>query len=156
MKQQCYLISIYLSWAIVAVITAYFLWKKDSALALLLLTVTLLFQWVYIRFFPAISRYVGYGSVADRPAKNIQPASVKVTLYTALGCPFCPIVKHRLLTLKEKMGFELKQMNVTHKPHLLMAKGIHAVPVVEVGEKRIVGNATTEQLVDLIAGSQQG
>ncbi len=53
------------------------------------------------------------------------------------------------------MGFELKEMDVTLKPHLLMTKGIHAVPVVEVGEKRMVGNATTEQLVNLIASSQQ-
>lgn len=36
---------------------------------------------------------------------------------------------------------------------MLIAKGIHAVPVVEVREQRLVGHATSEQLATLIRGS---
>jgi hypothetical protein len=35
-----------------------------------------------------------------------------------------------------------------------MAKGIRSVPVVEVGDHRLVGNSTTEQLAALIARGQ--
>lgn len=63
-----------------------------------------------------------------------------MTLYTAVGCPFCPLVKQRLLALQVQMGFELEEVDVTLKPDLLIAKGIRAVPVVEVGEQRVVGS----------------
>jgi hypothetical protein len=33
------------------------------------------------------------------------------------------------------------------------SKGIRSVPVVEVGGSRLVGNATTEQLAEMIAGA---
>mgnify|MGYP005848395887 CR=1 FL=1 len=73
--------------------------------------------------------------------------------YTALGCPFCPVVKRRLLALQSQLGFELTELDVTARPGLVTAKGIMSVPVVEVGETRLVGNATSEQLARLIQGS---
>ncbi len=45
-------------------------------------------------------------------------------------------------------------IDVTLKPQTLMTKGIRSVPVVEVGEHRLVGNSTTEQLASLIALGQ--
>ena len=52
------------------------------------------------------------------------------------------------------MGFTLTMIDVTLKPQTLMTKGIRSVPVVEVGEHRLVGNSTTDQLAALIALGQ--
>jgi len=141
---------IYLSWVILVGVLVFFLLQGNYPLALVWLVVALLGQWAYIRAFPSISRYIGYGRVDDRPAEVLERAPVKVTLYTALGCPFCPLVKQRLLALQAEMGFDLHEVDVTLKPDLLIAKGIRAVPVVEVGERRLVGHATSAQLADLI------
>ena len=83
---------------------------------------------------------------------QVNPLTANVQLYTGLGCPFCPIVKTRLQELQTRMGFSLTDVDVTLKPNLLISKGIRALPVVEVGDTRIVGNATSEQLAALIAG----
>jgi predicted DsbA family dithiol-disulfide isomerase len=96
---------------------------------------------------------MGYGSVADQQATNVQPSHVKVIFYTGLGCPFCPLVKRRLHELQSRMGFELSEIDITLKPDVLIAKGIRALPVVEVAEARWVGNATSEQLATFIAGN---
>jgi CBS domain-containing protein len=48
------------------------------------------------------------------------------------------------------MDFTLEKIDVTLKPQILISKGISAVPVVEVGKNRLVGNATTDQLAALI------
>ncbi|HET9780214.1 MAG TPA: glutaredoxin family protein [Candidatus Dormibacteraeota bacterium] len=108
-------------------------------------------MWLYIRSFPSISRFMGYGRVDDRPAL-IAPSSVDVTLYTALGCPFCPIVKRRLTELQRSMGFRLHEVDVTARPDVLIRKGIWAVPVVEARGAMIVGHATSDQLANLISG----
>jgi glutaredoxin len=108
---------------------------------------------LYVRYFPSVSRYLGYGSVEDHAAKDVRPANAKVMLYTGLGCPFCPLVKKRLEDLRKRMGFELNETDITLKPDVLIAKGIRALPVVEVGEFRWVGNATSEQLAAFIASN---
>jgi len=64
-------------------------------------------------------------------------------------------VERRLKGLQREMDFVLKKIDLTLKPHLSASKGIRSVPVVEVGDSRLVGNATTEQLEQLI-GSVQG
>jgi hypothetical protein len=112
------------------------------------------FKWGYLRFFPLISRWKGYGSVYDKFPANFEAASVEVMYYSLLGCPFCPIVAGRLDALQKQMGFTLTTVDLTLKPQLAASKGIRSVPVVEVGKDRLVGNATTEQLAQLIAQSQ--
>jgi len=153
MKQQCPMAFIYMSWAILVGGLAYFFVRGDYVSVLAWVIVGPLAMGAYIRFFPAISRYIGYGSVDDQPAQEVGPAPVKVMLYTALGCPFCPVVEHRLVKLQAEMGFDLEKVDVTLKPDLLIAKGIRAVPVVEVGEQQIVGHATSSQLATLIRDS---
>lgn len=111
-------------------------------------------QWAYIRSFPRISRYLGYGRVEDEAIEKVSQAPARVTLYTALGCPFCPLVEKRLAALQKVMGFTLEKIDVTLRPDLLTRKGIRGVPVVEVGEKRMTGNATTRQLAKLIMGDE--
>ena len=112
-------------------------------------------QWAYVSAFPNISHYFGYGRVDDQRTREVAPASVPVTFYTAIGCPFCPLVEQRLLALQKQMGFELKKIDITLRPQLLMETGIRAVPVVEAGGRRLVGHATTDQLAALLMAAAQ-
>ena len=152
MKQQCYLAVIYLNWLVLAGGVAVLVWKGLWVFALAWVALLPLAMWAYIRVFPSISRAMGYGEVRDEPAEILLRIPTQVTLYTALGCPFCPIVKARLMALKPQMDISLREIDVTLKPDLLMAKGIRAVPVIEVGEHRLYGNATSAQLAELISG----
>lgn len=150
MKQQCHISFVYGSWFIVLCGLIFYVIKGNYLQACFWVFFIMLFLWLYVRYFPSLSRYMGYGSVADQPAKDVQQINVKVFLYTGLGCPFCPLVKRRLIELRSKMGFELNEIDVTFRPDLLIAKGIRALPVVEVEKAHWVGNATSEQLAIFI------
>ena len=159
MKQQCNLAAIYLNWLLRAGGIGYLLWTHHYGFAIAWLLMLPFALWTYIRVFPSISRAMGYGKVDDQPPQDA-PApeltrnntAITVTLYTGLGCPFCPIVEKRLLALREGMNFKIEKIDVTLRPDLLASKGIRAVPVIECGERRIQGNATTDQLQNLIVG----
>jgi glutaredoxin len=143
---------IYLNWLVLAAGLVFFVIKGHYAFALLWLVLIPLAMWVYIRIFPSISPAMGYGRIDDQPARNPQHAPTKVTLYTALGCPFCPVVKRRLTALRQTMEFTLEEIDVTFKPGILMEKGIRAVPLVEGGGRLLAGNATSRQLAEMISG----
>lgn len=49
------------------------------------------------------------------------------------------------------MGFQLREIDVTFRPDVLVARGIKALPVIEIGDSRRVGNATSEKLAAFIA-----
>lgn len=152
LKQECPLAFVVLAWAMYIVgIPVLFLLGQVGTL-LLWIVLAPAAMWAYIHWFPSISRFMGYGRVDDRPAATGTRSPVDVTLYTALGCPFCPIVKRRLNELEPKLGFHVREVDVTARPGILISKGIWSVPVVEVGERLIVGNATSEQLANLITG----
>ena len=153
MKQQCNIAFIYGSWFILLCGLVFYLIQGNVLQAVLWVFFIALFLWLYVRYFPSVSRFMGYGSVADQQATNVQPSHVKVIFYTGLGCPFCPLVKRRLHELQSRMGFELSEIDITLKPDVLIAKGIRALPVVEVAEARWVGNATSDQLATFIAGN---
>jgi len=53
--------------------------------------------------------------------------------------------------LQQRIGFTLIEQDVTLKPDILIAKGIRALPVVEIGNAQWVGNATSQQLAQFIA-----
>jgi len=152
-KQQCYLAMIYLNWIVLFGGLGFFLFKGLYVFALLWLALIPLAMWAYIRVFPSISQLMGYGRIEDQPAQRLERAPAKVTLYTALGCPFCPVVKRRLMALRERMDFTLEEIDVTLKPGVLIAKGIRAVPVIEAGDRLLSGNATSEQLAELISSA---
>lgn len=158
-KQQCTVLSLYISGAtgvlLYAAGLAFLAYKGHWASLLLWLVLLPCLKWGYLRFFARISRWAGYGRVDDRRPRSLKRAPVEVTYYSLLGCPFCPIVERRLKGLQREMDFVLKKIDLTLKPHLSASKGIRSVPVVEVGDSRLVGNATTEQLEQLI-GSVQG
>lgn len=161
MKQQCYLAAIYLNWLVLVAGVGYLLFTHRYGFAIAWLLALPLALWSYIRFFPSISPVMGYGKVGDQPA-FVQQApettrdstAATVRLYTGLGCPFCPIVEKRLEALREIMNFKIQKMDVTLRPDLLASKGIRAVPVIECGDRRIEGNATTDQLTKLVLGKQ--
>ena len=87
----------------------------------------------------------------DQIPQRTETARILVTFYSFFSCPFCPIVLRRLEALQQVMDFTLKKIDVTLKPQMLVSKGIRSVPVVEVGDKRLVGNLTTAQLAEFIA-----
>jgi glutaredoxin len=95
---------------------------------------------------------MGYGPIVDEGAEAAGNTPVKVVLYTALGCPFCPLIEQRLEDLRRQMGFTLEKIDVTLRPDLLAAKGIRSVPVVEVGARLLFGLVTTKELAAAIAG----
>lgn len=152
MKQQCHLAFIYLSWVTYLGGLGWLLWRGLYLVALFWLILIPLVQWGYVRVFPRISSLMGYGRVDDQQAPTVTQAPVRVTLYTALGCPFCPLIEQRLEALQKSMGFRLENIDVTLRPELLATKGIRSVPVVESGERRLTGLATTSQLAALIQG----
>jgi predicted DsbA family dithiol-disulfide isomerase len=124
-------------------------------LALVWLAGVPLFEWLYIHKFPSLSRSMGYGPIVDEGAPAAGRAPVKVVLYTALGCPFCPLIEQRLEDLRRQMGFALEKIDVTLRPDLLAAKGIRSVPVVEAGARLLFGLVTTRELAQAIAEAQR-
>ena len=146
---------IHLTWLMYAGGLAYFGWRGQWVLALVWLAGVPLFEWLYIRKFPSVSRSLGYGRIVDEDAEVTGKAPVKVVLYTALGCPFCPLIEQRLEHLRQRMGFTLEKIDVTLRPDLLAAKGIRSVPVVEAGARLLFGLVTTKELAEAIAQARR-
>ena len=150
MKQQCHITVVYGSWLVLFLGLLYYLIQGNYIQAILWCFFIAVFILVYVRNFPKVSRFLGYGSVEDHKPDTTQRVTVDVILYTGVGCPFCPLVKNRLKELQTKMGFNLKEIDITLRPELLLQKGIRALPVVEVGTSQWVGNATSDQLAQFI------
>ena len=70
--------------------------------------------------------------------------------YKSLFCPFCPEAKRRIEALRSEYDFELKEIDITWRPDILIKKGIKAVPTVECEDQMIVGLPTTKQLKALL------
>ncbi|MGA9642052.1 MAG: thioredoxin family protein [Terriglobales bacterium] len=150
-QQQCSVAGLFRIWAGYAAGLAVFAYSRNRTAFLFWLVLVPVGKLVEMRFFSYFSRFFGYGRIEnDVPAANVAPTSVSVTYYSALGCPFCPIVLRRLLALQKQMGFVLQSINVSLNPQMMASRGIRSVPVVEVGEQRLVGNVTSEQLARLI------
>ena len=155
MKQQCYLAAIYLNWILLGAGVAYLAHRGLYVAAVLWIVFLPLAVWVYIRVFPTISQALGYGKVDDRPAQHFEQAPTRVTLYTALGCPFCPAVKGRLTALREKMNFSLEEVDITLRPASWWRRVSAQSPWSRSEDRRLEGNATSAQLADLISGAGQ-
>jgi hypothetical protein len=151
MKQQCHISMIYLSWAVYLGGLAALAWYSQWVFAAIWLVATPLVQWQYIRKFPSFSAGMGYGRITDQPAPPVVAAPVEVTLYTALGCPFCPLIEQRLETLQKGTNFSSKKVDVTLRPGLLASKGIRSVPVVEVQGQMLLGLVSSQDLAAAIA-----
>ena len=156
-KQQCYVAGLALVWIGYAVGMAYFSYQRQWVILLLWMAGVPCLRWALFYFFPHISGFLGYGRIVDKfapippPLANPSDTPVVVKFYSFFSCPFCPIVLTRLQALQKQMGFTLEKFDLTLKPQMLLTKGIRSVPVVEVGDRRLIGNSTTEQLAKLIA-----
>jgi glutaredoxin len=153
-KGSCTMRSLYLPFFAYLFGLAFFLYTRSVVGTVLWLVVTPCLRWAYIHFFPRIAHLRGYNHMDDKLPSHVGKAPVEVNYYSFVGCPFCPIMEKRLTVLQKEMGFTLHRIDVTLKPQILLQKGIKSVPVVEVGQNRLVGHATTEQLVELIERSQ--
>jgi glutaredoxin len=158
MKQRCYLAAVWLTWLGLPLLALVIGVRAGWMAAIVVLLVGVVAQVAYIRWFPHVSRWVGYGSVADAAADpaSMPPRLPPVTLYTANVCPFCPIVKRRLAELRRHSDFELKEVDVTFRPDVIRAKGVRSVPVVEANGRLLVGNATSEQLAQFLKAAAGG
>jgi len=157
-KQQCALPKLYLGALMFAILYAggvvFFALRGSWPVVLLWLVLLPCARWVGLRLSPFTSKWRGLGSVDDKLPPTVNKAHVEVAFYSHNGCPFCPIVKRRLEALQKEMDFTFTGIDLSFKPQLAASKGIQSVPVVEVGRDRLLGNATTEQLAQLIAGAQ--
>ena len=156
MEQRCTILNLYLNWTLLLGGAVFLLMTERYLLLAVWLVAAPIFQVVYVRVFPRLSHAMGYGSVEDTPATSSEHPPVDVTLYTAAGCPFCPIIEERLEALKATMGFRLTKIDVTLRPDLLAAKKIKGVPVIEVGDTLRTGNLTSQELAEMIGGAAQG
>lgn len=149
MKQQCYLLNVWSTWlglpALAIVMGVVAGWWAG----VVVLLVGVFGQIYYIKIFPRVSRWLGYGSVEDVAAESARQTQTvsRVTLYTASVCPFCPIVERRLIELQRNLTFELVEVDITFQPGLIKEKGIRSVPVIEMDGRYWVGNATSAQLL---------
>jgi len=159
LKQQCKLTSLYFGVLLFAIFyaggMAYYAYKGKWPVLLSWIVLLPCARWVGLRLSPFTWKWRGLGSVDDRLPASVNQVCVEVVFYSHNSCPFCPIVKRRLEALQRKMDFTLTKIDVSFNPQLAMCKGIQSVPVVEVGKDRLVGNATTERLAQLIAGAAQ-
>ncbi|HZP97358.1 MAG TPA: hypothetical protein VFC31_13645 [Candidatus Limnocylindria bacterium] len=150
--QRCYLSNVYASYAALGAIAGFMWWAQGPVAALFVAMVGGVALYAYVAAFPSLSRFLGYGSVDDRASVTALRAAAVVRLSTAVGCPFCPIVRRRLKALQTRLGFRLEEIDITLRPDTLLKRGIRAVPVVEVGERVRIGHATSDELTALIAG----
>ena len=158
MKQLCALPHLYWALVMFAVLYAscviYLAYSRNWSVLLLWMVLLPSARWLSLRLSPFTSKWRGQGAVEDTLPSTVSKAHVEVSFYSHNGCPFCPIVARRLDALRKEMDFALTSIDLTLKPKLAENKGIRSVPVVEVGKDRLVGNATTEQLAQLILSAQ--
>ena len=152
MKQQCYLAMVWLTWLGLPLLAVLVGLRAGVIAGCFVLAVGLVGQVLYVRWFPRLSRSMGYGSVADTPADAVSSGTnlPSVTLYTASACPFCPIVRARLAALQGQSRFEIREIDVTFRPDIILAKGLLSVPVLEANGQLLVGNATSAQIVEFL------
>ena len=155
MKQECKLSSVRAMWMAVLIVVPMLAVTRGWPAAVFVVMVGVLIQIGYVRNFRHVSQWLGFGSVDDvRPAHHATSANAipHVTLYTAIGCPFCPLVRQRLHDLQQELWFAFDERDVTFRPAKLRDCGIRSVPAIEVDGRFLVGNATSDALVTFLTG----
>jgi glutaredoxin len=152
--QQCPLSAIVASWAIYLTGAALLVLIGLFPEAVAWVVGAPLFVSLYVLAFPRLSRRLGYGSVADVAAPFGRPTRVRrVVLYTAAGCPFCPIMRQRVLALSEQLGFGVRVVDLTLNPGATRGKRIRAVPALEIDGRLHVGHLTSREIAELVRGA---
>jgi glutaredoxin len=149
MEQRCHLAMVWLTWLGLPLLAVVVGLRAGLVAALFVFALGVLAQVLYVRWFPRISGWMGYGSVQDTPAGGtpVDAPLPNVTLYTANVCPFCPIVRRRLADLQRHAPFAVEEVDVTFHPEVIRAKRLRSVPVLEANGRLLVGNATSAQLL---------
>jgi hypothetical protein len=148
---------VWLTWLGLPLLAAVVGFRAGTTAGLFVLAIGTIGQLLYVRWFPALSRSLGYGSVTDTPAGAV-PATgtlTDVTLYTANVCPFCPIIRRRLAELQRQSGFTIREIDVTFRPGIVRARGLRSVPVLEANGQLLVGNATSAQIAAFLANARK-
>jgi glutaredoxin len=155
MEQRCHLGAVWLTWLGLPLVALVIGLRQGVVAAVAVLLVGVAGQVAYLRYFPHLSRWMGYGSVADTPpgSEPVPTPLPRVTLYTANVCPFCPIVRRRLADLQQKWRFDLEEVDVTFRPGIVRAKGLRSVPVLEANGRLLVGNSTSAQIAEFLSGA---
>jgi len=153
LPQRCPVAVLYLNWLLFLGVAVFFAVQRQLVGLIVWIVAAPPAMWAYVRVFPRISAVLGYGSVADQAPESPGRSAARVTMYTGIGCPFCPIMEQRLRALQPVMGFELDVVEVTGRPDLVRRKRIGSVPVIEVEDRRRAGCMTTQELSLLIAGT---
>jgi len=148
---------VWLTWVGLPLLAALVGLRVGVVAGLAVLAVGVVGQVLYVRWFPSMSRSMGYGSVADTPAAAVpnDAALPTATLYTASVCPFCPIIRRRLAGLQRQSGFQVREIDVTFRPEIVRAKRLRSVPVLEANGQLLVGNATSAQIAAFLEKSRQ-
>ncbi len=60
------------------------------------------------------------------------------------------------MEMKRNLQFDLRVVDVTFQPQLVLKKGWKSVPIIEVSGRYWVGNATSAQLLEFLAGALEG
>ena len=154
MKQRCHLAMVWLTWLGLPLLAVVMGFRAGIVAGVVTLAAGIVAQILYLRWFPRMSRWMGYGSVADVPAAAGAVAAPwpRVTFYTANVCPFCPIVRRRLADLQRQHPFEVDEIDVTFRPEIVLAKGLRSVPVLEAHGRLLVGNVTSAEIADFLGG----
>jgi len=151
MEQRCHVAMIWLTWIGMPLLALVVGFRSGVVAGVMVLLVGIVAQVLYLRWFPRIARWVGYGSVADAPAEPIRaPLVPRVTLYTANVCPFCPIVRDRVKALQRQNQFDVEEIDVTFRPEIIRRKGLRSVPVLEANGQLLVGNATSARIAEFL------
>ena len=152
MEQRCHLSMVWLTWIGLPLLAAVVGFRLGVLAGLAVLVTGVVGQVLYVRWFPRLSRSMGYGAVTDTPAPTVPTSGTLpgVTLYTANVCPFCPIIRRRLAELQKRMEFEVREIDVTFRPDIVTAKGLRSVPVLEANGHLMVGNATSAQIATFL------
>ena len=152
MEQRCHLAAVWLTWLGIPLLAIVIGLRAGWLGALFVLVVGVAGQLLYLRVFPRLSRWLGYGSVADEPAPPVAAPTPwpDVTFYSASVCPFCPIVRRRLADLQSQHPFEVKEVDVTFRPEIVRSKGLRSVPVLEANGRILAGNATSSQIAEFL------
>lgn len=155
MEQRCHLSMVWLTWFGLPLLAAVIGVRIGAAAGLAVLAVGVIGQLLYVRWFPHISRALGYGSVTDTPTAAVATGGTvpEVTFYTANVCPFCPIIRRRLAELQQQSRLRFREIDVTFRPDLVRAKGLRSVPVLEARGQFLVGNATSAQIMEFLASA---
>lgn len=152
MEQRCHIATIWATWLTLPLLTTLAGATSGLMAGLIVLAAGIVAQVLYVRWFPALSRWLGYGQVTDSPvgANSTWTKPAQVTLYTASVCPFCPIVRERLKLLQREHALEIHEIDVTFRPEIVRSKGLRSVPVLEANGHFLVGNATSAQIADFL------